>query len=186
MRKYGIHIFHASVNIFMSSNIQTKLEDYFVKTDKMHWVCLFPYPLPQWIVYGNFQNWILAKGQIISKGLIGIYDFSQKTNVRIRRKSKNKFVRWFFGRIWGYQKSFRNYLTSSDFFCEIVTFISRLSSFNNYFPDFTNSATKNQSALRIILIILLRILISWDLFRICTASWRKLGFSKPVHDVVKK
>ena len=32
-------------------------------------------------------------------------------NERIRRSSKNKFVCSFFGRIHGYQKSFRNYLT---------------------------------------------------------------------------
>ena len=33
--KSHIHIFHASAYIFMSSNIQTKIEDYFVKT-QMH------------------------------------------------------------------------------------------------------------------------------------------------------
>ena len=32
-------------------------------------------------------------------------------NEGIRRSSKNEFVRLFFGRIRGYQKSFRNYLT---------------------------------------------------------------------------
>ena len=54
---------------------------------------------------------IEGKGQIISKGLLGILEFSQKTNEQIRRSSKNEFVRLFFGRIRGYQKSFRNYLT---------------------------------------------------------------------------
>ena len=55
----------------------------------------------------------LTKGQIISKGLFGVLEFSQKTNEQIRRSSKNEFVRSFFGRIRGYQKSFRNYLTFS-------------------------------------------------------------------------
>ena len=53
----------------------------------------------------------IAKGQMISKGLFGILEFSQKTNEWIRRSSKNEFVRLFFGRIRGYQKPFRNYLT---------------------------------------------------------------------------
>ena len=57
-----------------------------------------------------FSFWS-AKGQIISKGLFVILEFSQKTNERIQRNSKNEFVRSFFGRIRGYQKSFRNYLT---------------------------------------------------------------------------
>ena len=51
------------------------------------------------------------KGQIISKGLFVVLEFSQKTNERIRRSSKNEFVCSFFGRIRGYQKSFQNYLT---------------------------------------------------------------------------
>ena len=55
----------------------------------------------------------MAKGQIITKGIFGVLKFSQKTNERIRRSSKNEFVRSFFGRIRGYQKSFRNYLTFS-------------------------------------------------------------------------
>ena len=33
---------------------------------------------------------IISKGQIISKGLLGILEFSQKTNERIRRSSKNE------------------------------------------------------------------------------------------------
>ena len=51
------------------------------------------------------------KGQIISKGLFGVLEFSQKMNERIRRSSKNEFVRSFFGRIREYQKSFWDYLT---------------------------------------------------------------------------
>ena len=54
------------------------------------------------------------KGQKISKGLFGVLQFSQKTNERIRRSSKNEFVCSFFGRIQGYQKFFRNYLTFTD------------------------------------------------------------------------
>ena len=37
--------------------------------------------------------------------------FSQKTNKRIHRSSKNELVSSFLGRIRGYQKSCRNYLT---------------------------------------------------------------------------
>ena len=43
--------------------------------------------------------------------LAGILEFSQKMNKRIRRSSKYEFVRCFFGRIRGDQKSFLNYLT---------------------------------------------------------------------------
>ena len=39
----------------------------------------------------------------------------KKTNELIRRSSKNEFVCSFFGRIWGCQKSFRNYLTFNTF-----------------------------------------------------------------------
>ena len=53
------------------------------------------------------------KGQIISKGLFGVLEVSQKTNARIHRSSKNEFVCSFFGIIRGYQKSFRNFLTFS-------------------------------------------------------------------------
>ena len=38
-----------------------------------------------------------SKGQIISKGLFVTLEFSQKTNKRIRRSSKNEFIRSFFG-----------------------------------------------------------------------------------------
>ena len=34
--------------------------------------------------------WTPLKGQIISKGLFGILEFSQKMNERIRRRSKNE------------------------------------------------------------------------------------------------
>ena len=44
----------------------------------------------------------------------GILEFSQKTNEQIRFYYYDEFVRSFFGRIWGYQKSFRNYLTFRD------------------------------------------------------------------------
>ena len=33
-----------------------------------------------------------AKGQIISKGLFGVLEFSQETNKRIHRSSKNELV----------------------------------------------------------------------------------------------
>ena len=51
------------------------------------------------------------KGQIISKGLFGVLEFSQKMNEQLCRTSKNVVVCSVFGRIRGYQKSFRNYLT---------------------------------------------------------------------------
>ena len=40
--------------------------------------------------------WTPLKGQIISKGLFGILEFSQKMNERIRRSSKktNSFIRF--------------------------------------------------------------------------------------------
>ena len=50
---------------------------------------------------------VSTKGQIISKGLFGALEFSQKTNFC----GSNEFVRLFFGRIRGDHKSFRNYLT---------------------------------------------------------------------------
>ena len=72
----------------------------------------------------RISNLRTIKGQVISKGLFGVLEFSQKTNERIRRSSKNEFVHSFFGRIRGYRKSFRNYLTlkvtskpSGDFCC---------------------------------------------------------------------
>ena len=40
---------------------------------------------------------MFIKGQIISKELFGVLEFSQKTNEQIRRSSKNEFVRSFFG-----------------------------------------------------------------------------------------
>ena len=56
---------------------------------------------------------LFGKGQIISKGLFGVLEFSQKTNGRICLSSENEFVCSSFGRIRGYQMSFRNYLTFS-------------------------------------------------------------------------
>ena len=53
----------------------------------------------------------LVKGQIISKELFVVLEFSQKMNEQICRNSENEFVYLFFGRIRGYQKAFRNYLT---------------------------------------------------------------------------
>ena len=38
-------------------------------------------------------------------------NYPKKPNEKIRRSSKNEFLGSFFGRIRGYQKSFRNYLT---------------------------------------------------------------------------
>ena len=37
----------------------------------------------------------IGKGQMISKGLFGVLEFSQKTNEQIRRSNKNEFVRSF-------------------------------------------------------------------------------------------
>ena len=65
------------------------------------------------LFFSPFKRCLRFKGQIISKGLFGVLKFSQKTNERIRRSSKNEFVCSFFGRIRGYQKSFWNHLTFS-------------------------------------------------------------------------
>ena len=59
----------------------------------------------------------LIKGQIISKGLFGILGFFQKRMNKfglVLLGKKTEFVRLFFGRIQGYQKTFRNYLTFSN------------------------------------------------------------------------
>ena len=60
-----------------------------------------------------------TKGQIISKRLLVSWDSSKKrTNKFVFstvRQKKTEFVRSFFGRIRGYQKSFWNYLTFSIF-----------------------------------------------------------------------
>jgi hypothetical protein len=48
--------------------------------------------------FGPSQPWTLNcifKGQIISKGLFGVLEFSQKTNEQIRRSSKNEFKHTF-------------------------------------------------------------------------------------------
>ena len=65
-----------------------------------------------WGERGNlYKNWLISsslmtfKGQIISKCSFVILQFSQKTDKRIRRRSRNEFVRSFFGRIRGDQKS---------------------------------------------------------------------------------
>ena len=65
-----------------------------------------PFPWKLLIVF-----WQSAKGQIISKILFCVLEFSQKANERICRSSKNEFVHSFFGKIRGYQKCFQNYLT---------------------------------------------------------------------------
>ena len=65
------------------------------------------------------------KGQIFSKGLFGVLEFSQKTNSRIRRSSKNEFVCLLFGRIRGYQKFFQNFF----YLQELLDNLRKVSSF---------------------------------------------------------
>ena len=53
-----------------------------------------------------FRNWsykkmLLAKGQLISKCLFGVFNFFQKMNENTSHSSKNKFFRSLFGRIYG-------------------------------------------------------------------------------------
>ena len=90
-----------------------------ISEKRVHQICLIPedchYPWSQWTRIGNVIRKLsfLSKGQIISKGLFGVLEFSHKTNKWIHRSSKNKFVCSFFGIIRGYQKSFRNFLTFS-------------------------------------------------------------------------
>ena len=54
------------------------------------------------IYFQTYSKVSTSKGQIISKGLFGVFKFSQKTNKWIRRSSKNEFVCSFFGRIRWY------------------------------------------------------------------------------------
>jgi hypothetical protein len=67
------------------------------------------------IAQNSNTSLILAKGQTISKELFGILGFFQKnertTSFLVLFGEKNEFVRSFFARIQGYQKSFRNHLT---------------------------------------------------------------------------
>ena len=57
----------------------------------------------------------MAKGQLISKCLFGIFTFFQKTNENKSTSSKVKFVCSFFGRNVGLKKSFRICQTSRCF-----------------------------------------------------------------------
>ena len=68
------------------------------------------------------EKFLRTKGQIISKGLFDIIEFSQNINEQTCRSSKNQFVCSFLGRIQGYQKSFRNHLTFSCLF-DLLTLI---------------------------------------------------------------
>ena len=49
-------------------------------------------PSGRLLIRGNLDT----KGQIISKGLFGVLEVSQKTNERIHHSSKNEFIRSFF------------------------------------------------------------------------------------------
>ena len=60
----------------------------------------------------NFN--VSTKGQLISKANCQGRGFSQKTNKNTSHTSKNEFIRSFFGRILGQKKTFRDYLTFSD------------------------------------------------------------------------
>ena len=59
----------------------------------------------------NFQfkskNFAQVKGQIISKCLLGVFNFFQKTNKNTLHSSKNEFIFFFFGRIHGLTICFR-------------------------------------------------------------------------------
>ena len=48
------------------------------------------------------------KGQLISKCLLGVFNFFQKTNENTWHSSKNEFIHSFFGRIHGLTICFRN------------------------------------------------------------------------------
>ena len=60
----------------------------------LHWI--FFHTPEDSKVFQIFTSWCTRKGQIISKGLFGVLEFSKKTNERIRCSSKNEFVRSFF------------------------------------------------------------------------------------------
>ena len=95
-----------------------------------HWIHTFKnlfnnqnkfYNSELFVCYCESKTTWMAKGQIISKGLFGVLEFSQKTNERIRffcltafcvakrrLSTKSKFVRSFFGRKWRHHKTFWN------------------------------------------------------------------------------
>ena len=50
---------------------------------------------------GTIDYFLLLKGQIISKGLFDVLEFSQNTNEQIRRSSKNEFLKDLLARKWG-------------------------------------------------------------------------------------
>ena len=47
----------------------------------------------------EIQNNCFSKGQVISNGFFGVFNFFQKTNENTSHSSKNEFIRSFFGRI---------------------------------------------------------------------------------------
>ena len=86
---------------------------------KAHWIKTLPSKLPPNRPKSQ-QNlndlrlalfWIHTKGQVISKGFFGVFNFFQKTNKNTPHSSKNEFICSFFGRIHVLTICFRNYLT---------------------------------------------------------------------------
>ena len=63
------------------------------------------------VSFEYFVKSMPPKGQLISKCLLGVFTFFQKTNENKLTSSKVKFVCSFFGRILGLKKSFRICLT---------------------------------------------------------------------------
>ena len=64
-----------------------------------------------------------AKGNIISKGLFGVLEFSQKTNEFVFTTTTNSFV-LLLGEFEDTKKSFQNYLTFSKFFGSNFSYLS--------------------------------------------------------------
>ena len=63
--------------------------------------------------HNAYQQCLPSKGQLILKCLLGVFTFFQKMNENKSTGSKVKFVRSFFGRNVGLQKTFRFCLTFS-------------------------------------------------------------------------
>ena len=98
---YKMQILHQSYDPFATT---LSLATYY----KVHWMCSK--------TTINFTSASLvavagSKGQLISKGLFGVFNFLKKTNKNKSHCSKIEFLRSFFGGNVGLKKSFRFCLT---------------------------------------------------------------------------
>ena len=78
-----------------------------------------------WSYFNIYVEIVTAyKTYKLAKCLFGVFNFFQKPNENTSHSNKNEFIRSFFGRIQGYQKSFRNYLTFKklETYCDLIYF----------------------------------------------------------------